>query len=106
MTHSLRIAVADDEPDMRDYFQKSLTRLGHDLVAQPRQDFREVVAHVRLVVGDGDAQRLIHDGSRGRRRRISAPRPAPGPTAIWPPWASTMRLAIAMPSPVPLVLVV
>jgi response regulator NasT len=33
MTRSLRIAVADDEPDMRDYFQKSLARLGHKVVA-------------------------------------------------------------------------
>lgn len=33
MNPSLRIAVADDEPDMRDYFQKSLARLGHKVVA-------------------------------------------------------------------------
>jgi len=33
MSQSLRIAVADDEPDMRDYFQKCLTRLGHQVVA-------------------------------------------------------------------------
>jgi response regulator NasT len=30
---SLRIAVADDELDMRDYFQKILPRLGHRVVA-------------------------------------------------------------------------
>jgi response regulator NasT len=33
MTDSLRIAVADDEQDMRDYFRKCLTRLGHQVVA-------------------------------------------------------------------------
>jgi response regulator NasT len=33
MNPSLRIAVADDEPDMRDYFKKSLTRLGHQVIA-------------------------------------------------------------------------
>jgi response regulator NasT len=33
MNKSLRIAVADDEPDMRDYFKKSLPRLGHQVVA-------------------------------------------------------------------------
>jgi response regulator NasT len=33
MSQSLKIAVADDEPDMRDYFQKCLTRLGHKVVA-------------------------------------------------------------------------
>ena len=32
MNSSLRIAVADDEPDMRDYFQKLLPRLGHKVV--------------------------------------------------------------------------
>lgn len=32
MTASLRIAVADDEPDMRDYFQRILPVLGHQVV--------------------------------------------------------------------------
>src|SRR5262249_43028276 len=33
MNRSLRIAVADDEPDMRDYFRKILPRLGHQVVS-------------------------------------------------------------------------
>jgi response regulator NasT len=33
MTRSLRIAVADDELDMRDYFRRCLTSLGHQVVA-------------------------------------------------------------------------
>ena len=33
MTKSLRIAVADDELDMRDYFQRILPRIGHQVVA-------------------------------------------------------------------------
>ncbi len=33
MNRSLRIAVADDEPRMREYFQKILPRLGHEVVA-------------------------------------------------------------------------
>jgi response regulator NasT len=33
MTRPLRIVVADDEPDMRDYFRKILPRLGHQVVA-------------------------------------------------------------------------
>jgi response regulator NasT len=33
MTQPLRIAVADDEPDMRDYFRKILPHLGHQVVA-------------------------------------------------------------------------
>ena len=33
MSQPLRIAVADDEPDMRDYFARILPRLGHQVVA-------------------------------------------------------------------------
>ena len=33
MNESLRIAVADDEVDMRDYFQKILPRMGHEVVS-------------------------------------------------------------------------
>ena len=33
MNRALRIAVADDEPDMRDYFRKILPRLGHQVVS-------------------------------------------------------------------------
>ena len=33
MNHRLRIAVADDEPVMQEFFQESLTRLGHDVIA-------------------------------------------------------------------------
>ena len=32
MTPSLRIAIADDEPDMRRYFEKMLPRMGHEVV--------------------------------------------------------------------------
>jgi response regulator NasT len=31
--HALRIALADDEPDMRDYLREVLPRLGHQVVA-------------------------------------------------------------------------
>jgi response regulator NasT len=33
MNRALRIAVADDEPDMQDYFRTILPRLGHEVVA-------------------------------------------------------------------------
>jgi len=42
MTPSLRIAVADDEPDMREYFQKCLTRMGHRVIVVA-QTGRELV---------------------------------------------------------------
>jgi AmiR/NasT family two-component response regulator len=46
MNSSLRIAVADDEPDMRDYFKKSLVRLGHQVVTVA-QNGRELVEQCR-----------------------------------------------------------
>jgi response regulator NasT len=33
MNPTYRIAVADDEPDMQDYYRKILPRLGHEVVA-------------------------------------------------------------------------
>ena len=51
MNTSLRIAVADDELDMRDYFQKCLKRLGHEVVAVA-QDGRELVEQCRAVRPD------------------------------------------------------
>jgi response regulator NasT len=56
MTQPLRIVVADDEPDMRDYFKKILPRLGHQVVAVA-QTGRELVEwclalHPDLVITD------------------------------------------------------
>jgi two-component system, response regulator PdtaR len=42
MNRSLRIAVADDELDMRDYFEKILPLLGHQVIAIAK-DGRELV---------------------------------------------------------------
>jgi response regulator NasT len=51
MSPSLRIVVADDEPDMRDYFQKALPRLGHQVVGAA-QDGRELVELCRALRPD------------------------------------------------------
>jgi len=48
---SLRISVADDEPDMREYFQKSLLRLGHKVVSVG-QTGHELVEQCRAVHPD------------------------------------------------------
>lgn len=65
MTKPLRIAVADDEPDVRDYFQRILPHLGHEVVATASngrelvQLCREkkpdlIIADVRMPDMDGD----------------------------------------------------
>jgi response regulator NasT len=51
MTRTLRIAVADDEPDVRDYFQRMLPRLGHEVVAAAA-DGRELVELCRIFKPD------------------------------------------------------
>ena len=43
----LRIAVADDEPDMREYFERILPRLGHEVVSVAATG-TELVEHCRL----------------------------------------------------------
>lgn len=66
MTRMLRIAVADDEPDVRDYFRVILPRLGHQVVAAAANGrelvaiCREhepdlIIADVRMPEMDGDA---------------------------------------------------
>ena len=44
MSPNLRIAVADDEPDMRDYFQKILPVLGHTVMSAASTG-KELVDH-------------------------------------------------------------
>ena len=51
MTQSLRILVADDEPDMREYFQRGLPRLGHQVVGAAGNG-RELVEQCRALRPD------------------------------------------------------
>jgi response regulator NasT len=44
MNKKLRIAVADDEPDMRDYFERMLPRMGHQVVSVA-ENGRQLVEH-------------------------------------------------------------
>ena len=66
MTRRLRIAVADDEPVVRDYFQRILSYLGHEVVviASNGRELVElcrgkkpdlIIADVRMPDMDGDA---------------------------------------------------
>lgn len=51
MLNKLRIAVADDEPDMQEYFEKMLPRLGHEVVSVATTG-RELVEHCRTLLPD------------------------------------------------------
>ncbi len=51
MIAHLRIAVADDEPDMRDFFEKMLPRLGHQVVSVAETG-RELIEHCRALRPD------------------------------------------------------
>lgn len=51
MNPSLRIVVADDEPDMREYFQKLLPRLGYRVVGVAKTG-RELVELCRTALPD------------------------------------------------------
>lgn len=51
MTTSLRIAVADDEPEMREFFEKVLPRFGHQVVAVA-ENGRQLVEHCRQLKPD------------------------------------------------------
>ena len=56
MSYSLRIAVADDEPRTREFYQEILPRLGHEVVCAASSG-RELIAlcqtcHPQLVITD------------------------------------------------------
>lgn len=51
MSRALRIAVADDEPDMQDYFRTILPLLGHEVVAVAKTG-RELVESCRTLHPD------------------------------------------------------
>lgn len=51
MTRKLRIAIADDEEDIRQYFRRLLPRLGHELVGEAKNG-RELVELCRTTKPD------------------------------------------------------
>ena len=75
MSRALRIAVADDEPDVRDYFRRLLPRLGHQVVAVA-QTGRELVEQCRAARRDAGA-----DPGPGRADAAWACRLGAGPAA-------------------------
>ena len=76
MNEHLRIAVADDEQDMRDYFEKILPRMGHEVVSVAKNG-RQLVEHCRelrpqLVITD---IRMPHGGGTELIQRLHAKYP-------------------------------
>ncbi len=51
MSDSLRIAIADDEPDMRDFFERALSRLGHHVVSTA-ENGRQLIEHCQVLQPD------------------------------------------------------
>ena len=51
MTSGLRISVADDEPEMRDFFEKVLPRFGHQVVSVA-ENGKQLVEHCRELSPD------------------------------------------------------
>jgi response regulator NasT len=51
MIENLRIAVADDEPDMRDYLERMLPRMGHQVVSVA-ENGRQLVEHCAAIKPD------------------------------------------------------
>jgi sigma-B regulation protein RsbU (phosphoserine phosphatase) len=78
MTQPLRIAVADDEQDMRDYFTRILPRLGHQVVgaASSGDDLVELcrATHPDLVITD---IRMPDTDGIEAAKRICAEQPVP-----------------------------
>jgi AmiR/NasT family two-component response regulator len=78
MSRSLRIVVADDEADLRAYYQKVLPRMGHEVVAVAR-DGEELVEQCRTVCPDlvlADIYMPLLDGIEAAAR-ICKQRPIP-----------------------------
>jgi CheY-like chemotaxis protein len=69
---SLRVAVADDEPDMREYLERVLPRLGHQVVAIARTGTELVSAfhreHPDLIITDIRMPELPGDAAVRRIR--------------------------------------
>ena len=51
MSQSLRISIADDEPDMRDFFERMLPRCGHQVVSCAETG-RQLIEHCRELSPD------------------------------------------------------
>jgi CheY-like chemotaxis protein len=78
MMASLRIAVADDERDMRDYLQRVLQRLGHEVLG-PVENGLQLVELCRIQLPDliiTDIRMPVMNGDDALRR-IYAERPIP-----------------------------
>jgi len=78
MSQSLRISIADDEPDMRDFFERMLPRCGHQVVSSA-ENGRQLVEHCRQVQPDlviTDIKMPELDGIEASDQ-INAERPVP-----------------------------
>jgi two-component system, response regulator PdtaR len=81
MTASLRIAVADDERDMREYLQEVLPRLGHQVVAAADSG-RQLVEQCRTAAPDLLITDIRMDGLDGIEAAAAVNRASPVPVIL------------------------
>jgi response regulator NasT len=78
MNSRIRIAVADDEPDMQEYFEKILSRMGHTVVSVA-ENGAQLVEHCRVQKPDlviSDINMPVMDGIEAAVR-VFQERPTP-----------------------------
>jgi AmiR/NasT family two-component response regulator len=78
MNSRIRIAVADDEPDMQEYFEKILSRMGHTVVSVA-ENGAQLVEHCRIQKPDlviSDINMPVMDGIEAATR-VFQERPTP-----------------------------
>jgi response regulator NasT len=81
MSHPLRIAVADDEPEMREYLQTVLARLGHEVVAAV-ENGRQLAERCRQLAPDLIITDIKMPGLDGLEAAISVHRDKPTPVIL------------------------
>jgi response regulator NasT len=95
MCETLRIVVADDEPEMRDYLQTVLPRLGHQVVAVA-EDGRQLVERCRELNPDLIVTDIKMPGEVGIAAALSAHRERPTPVILVSAYHEPETLALAL----------
>jgi response regulator NasT len=94
MSEALRIVVADDEPEMRDYLQAALPRLGHQVVGTA-ENGRQLIECCRREKPDLIITDIKMPGLDGITAALSAHRERPTPVVVVTAYHEPQTLAQA-----------